>query len=75
MLHRADESQPAGNSCPPLPHSVDSRFGLNHVAVVLSFLRSPALQKFEAIIGTGCGKKREETAVLSLEQKILNRIK
>ena len=24
-----------------LPHSVDSRFGLYHVAVVLSFLRSP----------------------------------
>ena len=25
---------------PRLPHSVDSRFGLHHVAVVLSFLRS-----------------------------------
>ena len=48
MLHRADESQPARNSCPRLPHSVDSRFGLYHVAVVLSFLRSPALQKFES---------------------------
>ena len=47
VLHRADESQPARNSCPRLPHSVDSRFGLYHVAVVLSFLRSPALQKFE----------------------------
>ena len=29
------------------PHFVDSRFGLYHVAVMLSFLRSPALQKFE----------------------------
>ena len=29
---------------------VDSRFGLYHVAVVLSFLRSPALQKFESFI-------------------------
>ena len=48
VLHRADESQPARNSCPRLPHSVDSRFGLYHVAVVLSFLRSPALQKFES---------------------------
>ena len=47
--HRADESQPARNSCPRLPHSVDSRFGLYHVASVLSFLRSPtALQKFES---------------------------
>ena len=36
--------------CPRLPHSVDSRFGLYHVAVVLSFLRSPALQKFESFI-------------------------
>ena len=41
VLHRADESQPARNSCPRLPHSVDSRLGLYHVAVVLSFLRSP----------------------------------
>ena len=41
VLHRADENQPARNSCPRLPHSVDSRFGLYHVAVVLSFLRSP----------------------------------
>ena len=41
VLHRADESQPARNSCPRLPHSVDSHFGLYHVAVVLSFLRSP----------------------------------
>ena len=49
-VHRADESQPARNSCPRLPHSVDSRFGLYHVAVVLSFLRSPALQKFESFI-------------------------
>ena len=48
--HRADESQPAQNSYPRLPHSVDSRFGLYHVAVVLSFLRSPALQKFESLI-------------------------
>ena len=48
VLHRADESQPARNSCPRLPHFVDSRFGLYHVAVVLSFLRSPALQKFES---------------------------
>ena len=47
MLHHADESQPARNSCPRLPHFVDSRFGLYHVAVVLSFLRSPALQKFD----------------------------
>ena len=37
VLHRADESQPARNSCPRLPHSVDSRFGLYHVLVVLSF--------------------------------------
>ena len=48
VLHRADESQPARNSCPRLPHSVDSRFGLYHVAVVLSFLRSPALHKFNS---------------------------
>ena len=43
VLHRADESQPSRNSCPRLLHSVDSRFGLYHVAVVLSFLilRSP----------------------------------
>ena len=41
VLHRADETQPARNSCPRLPHSVDSRFGLHHVAVVLRFLRSP----------------------------------
>ena len=27
VLHRADESQPARNSCPRLPHSVDFRFG------------------------------------------------
>ena len=27
MLHRADESQPARNSCPLVPHSVDPRFG------------------------------------------------
>ena len=31
VLHRADESQPARNSCPRLPHSVDSRFGLYDV--------------------------------------------
>ena len=43
VLHRADESQSARNSCPRLPHSVDSRFGLYHVAVVC-----PALQKFES---------------------------
>ena len=49
VLHRADESQPARNSCPRLPHSVDSRFGLYHVDVVLSFLRSPSLQKFELL--------------------------
>ena len=48
VLHRADESQPARNSCPRLPHFVDSRFGLYHVAVVLSFLRSPALHKFDS---------------------------
>ena len=48
VLHRADESQPARNSSPRLPHSVDSRFGLYHVAVVLSFLRSPALHKFDS---------------------------
>ena len=61
VLHRADESQPARNSCPRLPHSVDSRFGLYHVAVVLSFLRSPlALQKFE------CEKKARKK--FSLEQ-------
>ena len=47
VLHRADESQPARNSCPRLPHFVDSRFGLYHVAVVLSSLRSPALHKFD----------------------------
>ena len=41
VLQRAGESQPARNSCPRLLHSVDSRFGLYHVAVVLSFLRSP----------------------------------
>ena len=29
MLHFAEESQPAQNSCPRLPHSVDSRFGLS----------------------------------------------
>ena len=51
VLHRADESQPARNSCPRLPHSVDSRFGAYHVAVVLSFLRSPALHKFETFHG------------------------
>ena len=34
VLHRADENQPARNSCPRLPHSVDSRFGLYHVVVV-----------------------------------------
>ena len=50
VLHRADESQPARNSCPRLPHSVDSRFGLYHVTVVLSFLRSPALHKFDSFI-------------------------
>ena len=33
--------QPDRKSCPRLPHSVDSRFGLYHVAVVSSFLRSP----------------------------------
>ena len=48
ITYSADESQPARNSCPRLPQSVDSRFGLYHVAVVLSFLRSPALQKFES---------------------------
>ena len=37
VLHRAEESQPAQNSCPRLPHSVDSRFGLYHVAVVPGF--------------------------------------
>ena len=36
----ADERKPARNSCPKL-HFVDSRFGAYHVAVVLSFLRSP----------------------------------
>ena len=49
VLHRADESQPARNSCPRLPHSVDSRFGLYHIAIVLSFLRSPALHKFDSL--------------------------
>ena len=48
VLHHADESQQARNSCPRLPHSVDSRFGLYHVAVVLSFLLSPALHKFDS---------------------------
>ena len=45
VLHCADKSQPAQNSCPRLPHSVDSRFGLYRVVVVLSFLCSisPAL--------------------------------
>ena len=49
LLHRADESQPARNSCPRLPHSVDSRFGHYHVAVEFSFyaVRS-ALQEFES---------------------------
>ena len=41
VLHHADESQPARNSCPRSPHSVDFRFDLYHVAVMLSFLRSP----------------------------------
>ena len=41
VVHRAGESQSAGSGCPRLPHSVDSRFGLYHVAVVLRFLRSP----------------------------------
>ena len=50
VLHRADESQPARNSCPRSPHSVDSRFGLYLVAVVLSFLRSSALHKFDSFI-------------------------
>ena len=52
VLHCADESQPARNSCPRLLHSVDSRFGLYHVTVtvVLSFLRSPALHKFDSLL-------------------------
>ena len=50
VQHRADESQPARNSCPRLPHSV--RFGLYHAAVVLSFLRSSALHKFDSNINT-----------------------
>ena len=50
VLHRADESQSARNSCPRLPHFVHSRFGLYHVAVALSFLRSPALHKFDLFI-------------------------
>ena len=41
VLHRADDGQPARNSCLRLPHSVDSRCGVYHVAVVLCFLRSP----------------------------------
>ena len=40
MLHRADESQPAHNSCPRQLHSINSRSGLYHVAVVLSFQHS-----------------------------------
>ena len=48
VLQRADESQPAQKSCPRLPHYVDSRFGPYHIAVVLSFIRSPAVQKFES---------------------------
>ena len=50
VLHRADGSQPARNSSPRLPHSVDSRFGFYRVAVVLSFLRSPALHKSDSFI-------------------------
>ena len=38
LLHRANESQKAGNSYPRL--QFDSRFGLYRVAVELSFLRS-----------------------------------
>ena len=30
VLHRADESQSARNSCPRLPHSVDFRFGQSY---------------------------------------------
>ena len=48
VLHCAGECQPARNTCPRLLHSVGFRFGLYHVAVVLSFLRSPALQKFQS---------------------------
>ena len=40
VLHRADKSQPARNSCLRL-HFVDSGFGLYHVATVLRFLCSP----------------------------------
>ena len=43
VLHRADESQPARNSCPRLPHFVDSRFGLYHVAVVFKFSTQSSL--------------------------------
>ena len=41
VQHSTDESQSVRNNCPRLPHSVESRFGLYDVAVVLSFLRSP----------------------------------
>ena len=41
VLHRAEESQLARNSCPRLLHSDDSRIGLYHVNVVMSFLRTP----------------------------------
>ena len=61
VLHRADESQPARNSCPRLPHFVDSRFGLYHVAVVLSSLRSPALHKFDSFMNSAlAGSQTEE---------------
>ena len=64
VLHRADESQPARNSCPRLPHSVDSRFGLYHVAVVLSFLRSP-ISLAEISVKFGPLRKEEERAFIT----------
>ena len=48
MLTRANQLETAVHGGTGLPHSVDSRFGLYHVAVMLSFLRSPVLQKFES---------------------------
>ena len=60
----------ARNSCPRLPHSVDSRFGLYHVAVLLGFLCSPALQKFESVVNsvenTFCSQSRLPAADLRI---------
>ena len=51
VLHRADEGQPARTAVHGCRILLILGFsGLYHVAVVLSFLRSPALQKFESFI-------------------------